>query len=199
MSKIILYYFLEHQYIERRTFSWKKKQVVGRWRKKFLFPGKKLFFSLKNEKRLTSISSIASFLVRISLNPLMFNNRKLSLSFVKKKRIFKSRKFPISIRTTDKDFHFDPLFQKSRSTIDWTNHLCDLEILEPVKFHAFSWIPFEKYTFENNLKVYFEKNSFRYEVQKIYQIDIELINLCLLQIHQSRRDLDFMVSRKYFF
>jgi hypothetical protein len=199
ISKIILNYYLEYQYIERRLFSWKKKQTIVMWGKRFLFPGKKLFFSLKDEKQLISTFSITALLVQISLDPLILINRKLRLSFVKKKRIFKSRKFFIRTQTLEKKFQFNSLFQKSIFSRDWPNQWCTFTILEPIKLQTFTWVPFEKYAFQNTLKVYFENNMSKYELSKINQINIDLINLFLIQMHRSRRSLDFIVSRKYFF
>ena len=139
-----------------------------------------------------SISKIMSILFRRCFKTSTFENRKLSLFLVKKEKIFEKRKSLNIIGSGQPNFSINYLLQKNRTSKNWSVQWCDFEILEPIGFHIFSWIPLEKQTFQHIPRDSSEKNKFK------SKINISLINLGLIQLHQSRRSLDLLVSRKYF-
>jgi hypothetical protein len=193
IDMMLLNYFLEYQYIERRTFYQEDKKTIRKWGQ--------LFFSIpvKNKGRQSSVSNIMSILFQRCWKTSTFKSRKLSLFLVKKEKIFEKRKFLKVTRKGLYESSLDYFIQQSRTSKDWPIQRYDFEVLEPVSFHTFSWIPFEKQIFQQNPRDSFQKNKLKSKIHNFYKIDISLINLGLIRLHQSRRNLDLLVSRKYFF
>lgn len=181
----ILDYFLEFQYKERRTFFQKDKKSMRKWRQ--------LFFHIPIKKKIRNNLALntMSILFQSSLKKKIFKNRKLNLFLVKKEKVFERRKFLDTRKEGTQESFPDYLTHKLRTLKDKPNQWCNFEILEPIHFHIFSWIPFKEQPFH-----FFSKEN-RLKSHDFYKIDIFLISIDLVQLHQNRVTLDFLVSRIY--